>query len=84
MPPLEPDFASIDHKVIQLFALVSEALSKATHALLNDEPLLGQIGDRRGPGMSTPSPPRSSYSFGMSCRNGRSKVKSCATWSACS
>ena len=42
MTPLEPDFASIDHKVIELFALVSEALARATHALLNDEPLLGQ------------------------------------------
>ena len=42
MTPPEPGFASIDHKVIQLFALVSEALAKATHALLNDEPLLGQ------------------------------------------
>jgi len=42
MTPPELGFASIDHKVIQLFALVSEALSKATHALLNGEPLLGQ------------------------------------------
>lgn len=33
---------TIDHKVIQLFALVSEALSKATYALLNDDELLGQ------------------------------------------
>ncbi|HEY2564042.1 MAG TPA: PhoU domain-containing protein [Acidimicrobiales bacterium] len=38
----QPAYASIDHKVIQLFALVSESLAKATHALLNDEPLLGQ------------------------------------------
>jgi phosphate transport system protein len=42
MTPPEPDFASVDHKVIQLFALVSEALSKATHALLSGDPLLGQ------------------------------------------
>ena len=33
---------TIDHKVIQLFALVSEALSKATYALLNGDALLGQ------------------------------------------
>jgi phosphate transport system protein len=33
---------AIDHKVIQLFALVSEALAKATYALLNGEMLLGQ------------------------------------------
>ncbi len=37
-----PSFATIDHKVIQLFALVSEALSRATHALLNGEVLLAQ------------------------------------------
>jgi phosphate transport system protein len=42
MTPSEPSFASVDHKVIQLFALVSEALAKATHALLNSEPILGQ------------------------------------------
>src|ERR1039458_5323953 len=42
MTPPEPEIASIDHKVIQLFALVSEALSRATHALLNGEALLGQ------------------------------------------
>ena len=42
MTPPELGFASIDHKVIQLFALVSEGLSKTTHALLNGEPLLGQ------------------------------------------
>lgn len=42
MAPPEPAFASIDQKVIQLFALVSEALSKATHALLNGEAPLGQ------------------------------------------
>jgi phosphate transport system protein len=35
-------FDAIDHKVIQLFALVSEALSRATHALLSGEALLGQ------------------------------------------
>ena len=34
--------ALIDRKVIQLFALVSEALAKATHALLAGDVLLGQ------------------------------------------
>ena len=33
---------AIDHKVIQLFALVSEALSKATYALLNGDMSLGE------------------------------------------
>ncbi len=33
---------TIDRKVIQLFALVSEALARATHALLGGEALLGQ------------------------------------------
>jgi phosphate transport system protein len=33
---------AIDRKVIQLFALVSEALSRATHALLSGDALLGQ------------------------------------------
>ena len=33
---------AIDQKVIQLFALVSEALSRATHALLSGNVLLGQ------------------------------------------
>ena len=42
MRPPGPGFATIDHKVIQLFALVSEALAKATHALLNGEAHLGQ------------------------------------------
>lgn len=32
----------IDQKVVQLFALVSEALSRATHALLSGDALLGQ------------------------------------------
>jgi phosphate transport system protein len=32
----------IDHKVVELFALVSEALSRATHALLSGESTLGQ------------------------------------------
>ena len=32
----------IDQKVVQLFALVSEALSRATHALLSGDSLLGQ------------------------------------------
>ena len=34
--------AAIDLKVIQLFALVSEALSRATHALLSGDAALGQ------------------------------------------
>ncbi len=34
--------AAIDQKVIQLFALVSEALSRATHALLSGDVVLGQ------------------------------------------
>jgi len=38
----EPGFTTIDNKVIQLFALVSEALSKATHALLSGDAPLGQ------------------------------------------
>jgi phosphate transport system protein len=42
MTSSEPGFAAIDNKVIQLFALVSEALSKATHALLSGDALLGQ------------------------------------------
>jgi phosphate transport system protein len=42
MSPPGPGLDAIDHKVIQLFALVSEALSKATHALLSGEVLLGQ------------------------------------------
>jgi phosphate transport system protein len=42
MSPTEPGLDAIDHKVIQLFALVSEALSKATDALLSGEALLGQ------------------------------------------
>ena len=42
MTPTAPGLDAIDHKVIQLFALVSEALSKATYALLNGEMLLGQ------------------------------------------
>jgi phosphate transport system protein len=42
MSPREPGLDAIDHKVIQLFALVSEALSKATYALLNGDSLLGQ------------------------------------------
>ena len=33
---------NIDRKVIQLFAMVSEALARATHALLGGEMLLGQ------------------------------------------
>jgi phosphate transport system protein len=42
MSPSGPGFDAIDHKVIQLFALVSEALSRATDALLSGEALLGQ------------------------------------------
>jgi phosphate transport system protein len=42
MSPPEPGLDTIDQKVIQLFALVSEALSKATYALLNGDELLGQ------------------------------------------
>ena len=38
----ETGIEAIDRKVIQLFALVSEALAQATHALLGGEPLLGQ------------------------------------------
>jgi len=36
------DLPAIDQKVIQLFALVSEALSRATHALLSGDAGLGQ------------------------------------------
>jgi phosphate transport system protein len=42
MKSTAPGLDAIDHKVIQLFALVSEALSKATYALINGETLLGQ------------------------------------------
>lgn len=42
MSPLDPGLDVIDQKVIQLFALVSEALSKATYALLNGDAMLGQ------------------------------------------
>jgi phosphate transport system protein len=42
MSPPEPGIEAIDRKVIQLFALVSEALAQATHALLGGEALLGQ------------------------------------------
>jgi phosphate transport system protein len=42
MSPSDPGFEAIDHKVIQLFALVSEALARATDALLGGEVLLGQ------------------------------------------
>ena len=42
MSPSDPGFDAIDHKVIQLFALVSEALARATDALLGGEVLLGQ------------------------------------------
>jgi phosphate transport system protein len=39
-PP--PGIDSIERKVIQLFALVSEALARATEALLGNNPALGQ------------------------------------------
>jgi phosphate transport system protein len=42
MSPPGSGFDAIDHRVIELFALVSEALSKATYALLNGDELLGQ------------------------------------------
>ena len=42
MPPHSPRLEAIDQKVRLLFALVSEALSKATDALLSGELLLGQ------------------------------------------
>jgi phosphate transport system protein len=42
MSSIEPGLHAIDHKVIQLFALVSEALSRATDALLSGEAVLGQ------------------------------------------
>ena len=42
MTTLDPGLDAIDHKVIELFALVSEALSRATDALLSGEALLGQ------------------------------------------
>lgn len=42
MPLPDRGLDTIDHKVIQLFALVSEALSKATDALLSGEARLGQ------------------------------------------
>jgi phosphate transport system protein len=42
MSAATPGLEVIDHKVIQLFALVSEALSKATYALLNGDAMLGQ------------------------------------------
>jgi phosphate transport system protein len=38
-----PGTAVIDRKVVQLFALVSEALARATYALLAGEALLGQL-----------------------------------------
>jgi len=37
-----PGIEAIDRKVIQLFALVAEALARATHALLAGDALLGQ------------------------------------------
>jgi phosphate transport system protein len=42
MPPPSPRLEVIDQKVLLLFALVSEALSKATDALLSGEMLLAQ------------------------------------------
>lgn len=42
MSTSEPGIATIERKVIQLFALVSEALARATEALLGVNPVLGQ------------------------------------------
>ena len=42
MEPTASGVPLIDHKVVQLFALVSEALSRATHALLSGDAVLGQ------------------------------------------
>ncbi len=42
MNPPEPGIGAIDRKVLQLFASVSEALARATTALLGGEPSLGQ------------------------------------------
>jgi len=42
MPSSSSGLDAIEQKVIQLFALVSEALSRATHALLSGDALLGQ------------------------------------------
>ena len=42
MSAASPGLDAIDLKVVQLFALVSEALSKATYALLNGDAQLGQ------------------------------------------
>jgi phosphate transport system protein len=42
MPSTASGFPAVDQMVIQLFALVSEALSRATHALLSGDVLLGQ------------------------------------------
>ena len=42
MSPTASELPTIDHKVVQLFALVSEALSRATDALLGGDVVLGQ------------------------------------------
>jgi len=42
MEPTATGVPLIDQKVVQLFALVSEALSRATHALLSGDAVLGQ------------------------------------------
>jgi len=42
MTPSTEGLPLIDHKVVELFALVSEALSRATDALLSGDALLGQ------------------------------------------
>jgi len=42
MEPTASGVPLIDQKVVQLFALVSEALSRATHALLSGDAVLGQ------------------------------------------
>ena len=43
MTQFASELPAIDHKVVQLFALVSEALSRATHALLSGDVQLGQV-----------------------------------------
>jgi phosphate transport system protein len=42
MSASQPGLDAIDQRVVQLFALVSESLSKATYALLNGDTMLGQ------------------------------------------
>jgi len=40
MTSTDPGFDALDHMVIEIFALVSEALSRATHVLLSGDALL--------------------------------------------